>query len=139
MGQIRVEAIKPSDIQAKWHILKPYIEMALKYSLGELSAEEVKEDGISGIYLFLGFYRDNELIGVITVETVTYSRKKIVCVPHVGGKDLDLWCDIMVNTVIKLAKDVNANAVISYGRKGWEKKLKPYGFKPQYTILSLTL
>ena len=139
MGAVRVAALRPDEIESQWPILKPYIEMALEYSLGEMSAEEVKEDGIKGIYLFLAFYRDNELLGVITVETVVYSRKKIVCVPHVGGKELELWCDLMVNTVKNLAIEQGASNVISYGRQGWLKKLSPHGFKLQYTILSLTL
>ena len=136
---VKVIALKPSEIENQWPILKPYIEMALEYSLGEMSAEEVKEDGIKGIYLFLAFYRDDEILGLITVETVVYSRKKIVCVPHVGGKEIDEWCGLMVDTVKNLAKEQGASNVISYGRQGWLKKLSPYGFKTQYTILSLTL
>ena len=139
MGVCRVEAIRPEDIESLWPTIKHYIEMALEHSLGEMSAEEVKEDGVNGIYLFLAFYRGNEILGLITVETVIYSRKKIVCVPHVGGKDLDEWCELMVNTVKSLAIEQGASNVISYGRQGWLKKLKPFGFKTQYTILSLTL
>jgi len=136
---VKVKALRASEIEGEWDVLKPYIEMALEYSLGEMSAEEVKEDGIKGIYLFLIFIEDNEILGVITVETVVYSRKKIVCVPHVGGKDIDKWCELMVDTVKDLAIEQGASNVVSYGRQGWIKKLRPYGFKMQYTILSLTL
>lgn len=139
MGAVRVKALRSDEIESQWPILKPYIDMALEYSLGEMSSDDVKEDGIKGIYLFLTFYRGNELLGVITVETVVYSRKSIVCVPHVGGKELDEWCDLMVDAVKNLAIEQGASNVISYGRQGWLKKLKPHGFKPQYTILSLTL
>lgn len=136
---VKALALNPDQISGHWPNLKPYIEMALEYSLGEMTSEDVKQGGIEGAYLFIVFHEDNEILGVITVESLEYPTKKIVCVPHVGGKDLDKWHDLMVNTVINLAKEQNATNVISYGRVGWNKKLKPYGFKPQYTISSLTL
>lgn len=136
---VTVRALKADEIDDNWEWIEPYIEMALEYSLGELSADEIKEDAIKGIFLVLAFLRGDEVLGVITVETVVYSRTKIVCVPHVGGKEIDSWCDLMVETVSSLAKEQGAKTVISYGRRGWLKKLKPHGFKEQYTILSLTL
>jgi len=133
---VKALAIKPEDIKGLWPHLKPYIESALEYSLHEQNAEEVKEKGISGIYLFLVFKRDTEVLGVITIETIVYPTKTIVGVIHVGGKDIDEWVELMWTTVRDLAKEQGASEVISYGRQGWIKKLKPYGFKHQYTILS---
>lgn len=139
MGAVRVVAIRPEDINEIWSKLKPYIEMALDYSLNEQSAEDVRQKGINGVYLYLVFYDGDEILGVITVETFDYPNKRIVGVVHVGGKRLDDWLELMWDTVRSLAIEQGASEVISYGRQGWIKKLKKYGFKLQYTVLSVTL
>jgi len=135
MGQIRVEAIKPCEINDKWAILKPYIDKALSYSMGEMTANEVRRNGVNGEYLFLVFHRDNEMLGVTTVESVVYPTKTIIFCPQVAGKDFDEWSDKLWDVLQNLAKEKNAKEIAIHGRRGWLKKLAPYGFKEQYTTM----
>jgi len=126
-----VEAIKADEINDNWEWIKPYIDSALSYSLGEMTANEVRRNGVNGSYLFLYFKGK----GLATVEAVDYRNKTILWCPQVAGEDLDEWIDELWDVLLNLAKEKNAKEIAIHGRRGWLKKLAPYGFKEQYTTM----
>jgi len=139
MGKSRVAAIRPDEIDGVWPKVEGYIDSALKHTMYEQTLEDVKNKGLSGKYLFLLFYCDDKIKGVITMEMYDYPTKKVAGIVHLAGENLDDWIEFADTSTKRIAKEQGADEIIIVGRKGWVRKLIKYGYNVQYMVLTTTL
>lgn len=121
-----------------WNQVKPHIDAALYYTKGEMVAEGIKEKLLTGEDLLLLAVEDGILASIVC-EIVQTATIKVCHVVACGGVRADIWLDKWYEIIVPLAKEQGCQRISLSGRKGWEKKLKRYGFEHAYTTLDQEL
>ena len=119
----------PSDrINEVWEDCEPYIEMGNGKSRDEMSVMDIyKRLSEARMQLWLVF--DD------TTEIIEYPRKTTCRIVTLGGQDLDLWVEKLLDTLEQWALENNCVAMETICRKGFIKKLEKFGYENAYTVL----
>ena len=127
----------PSDrINEVWEDCEPYIEMGNSKSRDEMSVMDIyKRLSEARMQLWLVFDDDREIISVLTTEIIEYPRKTTCRIVTLGGQDLDLWVEKLLDTLEQWALENNCVAMETVCRKGFIKKLEKFGYENAYTVL----
>ena len=133
---ITIIPIKPEAIEEYWESIRPFIERAQKYALGEYNIFNVFERIKAGAILPLIVYDGEEIIAVLTLEIVDMPLKKILNVMTAGGERMEEWLPDAVKHVDELAKEIDADLITIHGRRGWLRELAKHNYKATYTVLT---
>ena len=129
--------IQPEDITVYWpYILpllaKPFVRMELlkdydpSYVLGEVKAKRMQ--------CWIA-YANDKIDAVFVTEIIDFPKRKILTIPYVGAETgtIDTWIEAM-DTFKAFAKEHGCAAIRGWGRKGWEKVLKPDSVRIEFDI-----
>lgn len=133
-----ISALPINKVDSAWAYVSPFIKKGLDEGLNECTMEDVKERANSGEVLII-MVEDNELLCVQTYEIVNRTNKKIMNLFTTGGIKLDSYISELLDVIDNIAKEQNCDSIYTKGRKGWERKLKGYGYNHGYTILEKRL
>jgi hypothetical protein len=113
------------------------IARAVEYSDGE-ETEETVFNGLmtSNMQLWLvGNEFDETIIGVLVTKVLNYADKhREVHIVAAGGKEVDKWMQYL-DILEAFAHQQGATALRMHGRRGWQKKLKPFGFEERAIVM----
>ena len=105
-------------------------------SRDEMSVEDIyKRLSEARMQLRLIFDDDREIISVLTTEIIEYPRKTVCRIVTLGGQELDLWVEELLNTLEEWALENGCVAMETVCRKGFIKKLERFGYENAYTVL----
>lgn len=132
---IQIVAIEHEKIDQIWPRIKDHIQMALDHSKGELSINTLKKRLDENRSLLLLASDGADILASIVCELVDTDSGRVCNIVTAGGEKADTWLDEWYNQIVPIAKDQGCVRISLNGRKGWEKKLKKYGFDYAYTTL----
>jgi hypothetical protein len=135
---VSCHAIPPKLVDQEWEWVEPYITRALDYSLLCEDVDEVRKDAISGDTILMVFTDGDDVLSVVAAEIIANKRRRIIHVLSASGKRLGDWLDAWWDAITNIAKELDIQSITINGRRGWEKHLKPYGFKHKRTVLEVS-
>ena len=110
----------------RWHEIKPRIEKALVHGIGETTAH----DHFLAIMAGNEQLWENNLTFGITRVNVFPRFKQLQIVAATGSA----W--MKSHPVLEqFAKELECSNMSVWGRPGWERALKPLGYKKAYTVM----
>jgi hypothetical protein len=118
--------------------VKPLIEKALEYSLGEYMALDLLSYIHEGKMQLWVAADDHEIVGCVVTELKNFSRKKVCQIVVVAGERFDQW-KYGYDLIEQWAFTLGAEEIRFYGRPGWEKVMNPQGFNKAYTVMTKEL
>jgi len=122
-------------------LLWPKAEEHLRQAISDNESDpdrymmQLKAKIFSGVHAL--WVMEDEKKPVAYAITAVYSGDGIVTVAQIylaQGKDLDMFLDKMDEFTVWALKN-GAHFIEVIGRKGWERVLRPYGFKHNFTSL----
>ena len=131
-----ISGIPSERIDEVWLECEPYIEMGNDKSRDEMSVMDIYARlSEARMQLWLIFDDDKEIISVLTTEIIEYPRKTTCRIVTLGGQDLDLWVEQLLETLEEWALENGCVAMETVCRKGFIKKLERFGYENAYTVL----
>ncbi len=131
-----ISGIPSERIDEVWLECEPYIEMGNGKSRDEMSVMDIYARlSEARMQLWLVFDDDKEIISVLTTEIIEYPRKTTCRIVTLGGQDLDLWVEQLLETLEEWALENGCVAMETICRKGFTKKLEKFGYENAYTVL----
>ena len=130
---------EPQYIDVLWFHVSPFLNKALKRTIGEISLEDVKEwlkEQRQQLWVIVD-KEEKEIIGAFTTEIYIYPNQKHLR-GHLWGtkrNTLKKWMDVWSEPVEKFCKDNNISHIETAGRDGWTRALRNKGYKKYYTVL----
>lgn len=73
--------------------------------------------------------------GVVTTRVAEYPRLKMLDIVICAGDDLKSWMKPMLEALDVWRVRNECAGLECVGREGWERRLKPFGWKPRYVIM----
>lgn len=121
--------VHPDELDKYWELAAPLIDKALKrndyrYKLGNIEA------AIKNGAMFLWVAEDTETLSRAAAVTniIHYPDRSALVILYCGGENHRDWVDCL-KYIIDYAKGSGCSEIEIYGRKGWVRALKKYGFK----------
>ncbi len=130
MSKYVIAAIPLTLIDVVWEKCVPHLERAVALSHGDVTVETIKARLHTGNQLLITICEGSDVIAanVIYVHT-TDTDKRLLIIPIMGGDKLDDWLEQYLEVINAIALERDCIEVrVGAGRKGWIKKLKPFGW-----------
>lgn len=138
----RIDILHPLIVAKRWGEFMPFLYKVIELGCGEITEESIKGRALSGNSLFVTITSESdELVGVITMEVVTYdSGLRSLLIPIVGGTVLEECQDQFLDFAKDIAKELNCSELRGIAaRKGWMRKLKDSGWHENHVIITCPL
>ena len=129
--------IQPEEITVYWPYILPLLnkpftrmEIVKDYDVGYV-LEEVKAKRMQCWIA----HADDKIDAVFVTQIINNPKRKLLTIPYVGAESgtIDTWIDAM-DTFKAYAKEHDCAAIRGWGRKGWEKVLKPDSVRIEFEI-----
>ena len=117
------EAVNASPLWA------PLLVRAIEESDGRWTWEQCCKDILTGALEVWTVESGDRLLAVYTTRLLK-SRERFVLVEDMAGDDMREWLPAVAAALEDYAKDAGATQIVAEGRRGWEKVLREYGYRP---------
>ena len=129
--------------EAVGHVWKD-VEKVLEKSVSTVKDKAKMIDVLGGILndtyvLWVVMDEDDSIIAAFTTRLLVYPQRKALALDWVGGTRMREWEDQLIDTMRKYANELDCSHLEGYGRKGWGRSLKKYGFYQEYIAYRMEL
>lgn len=137
---IELRSVPFSDVDDVWHLMEGYVEEAVKYSSGTLTAnsirEAIKERDMQAMVAVEG----KEVYGVMitSIHNATSGINYLHVVALAGDRFTE-WRNDANELLKSWAHTFNAPFISLNGRRGWVKRLGDLGWKEDTVVMKLDL
>ncbi len=136
--EIRLYGVLHNSIDLVWNEIEPYLNDALSYGQGEHTKQEIY-NALCGRDMQLWVaYNDSGCLAMCITQIHYFPRCKRLSLLYAGGEEMETWVHHW-HTIKEWAKEQGCTKCRFYGRDGWQKKFKCFGFKKIYTVLEADL
>ena len=123
-----------------WKDVEGILDKAVDTIKDKSKVIDILNGVFDGIYvLWVVLDDDDRIVAAFTTRLVAYPRRKALAVDWVGGTQMKEWEDQWVETMKRYANELDCSHIEGYGRKGWGRALKKYGFYPEYIAYRMEL
>ena len=119
---MKIELIAHDDVERVWPILEPFIIAACNYPTAEATPNTLKTNCMSGE---CGLLRLNDGSGAAAV----WVEDDVLHIGYLGGVLPPNWVSNLTMWLKVAAIHFHAKKIVGGGRKGWQRKLIPYGWQ----------
>ena len=134
---MNLPGIQPDEIEMAWPLiqpllLKPFTRMEiLKDYDTEYVLECLRDQSMQGWVA----HENDRITAVFVTQINVFQKRKILSIPYVGAENgtIDTWIGAM-DTFKDFAKSHGCSAIRGWGRKGWERVLKPDSVRIEFDI-----
>ncbi len=127
-------AVPVQAVDFVWDTVAPMLQMAIDTSPGGYTTDSVREDIMAGrLGLWVALEGGDTPVAAVTTRIVDLPEMRVLTMDWVGGSKMANWLGVTMDTLERYAKDNDCTQLQGYGRKAWERWMKPRGWEPAYT------
>ena len=133
---IHISVVPPEMVSAVWPQAVALLSKAFEYATMKVDPEDVYTDIMKGHQTLWVVFDDTDdsMIGAFTIRVKQYPVGQALCGEHLGGERLTEWSDNLFEIMESYARDLGITKLELIGRRGWEKILRPKGWKASLAI-----
>lgn len=129
--------------EAVGHVWKD-VERVLEKSVATVKDKSNMIDILRGVFdgtyvLWVVMNEEDNIIAAFTTRLIVYPQRKALALDWVGGTQMKEWEDQLIDTMKRYADEFECSHLEGYGRKGWGRSLKKYGFYQEYIAYRMEL
>jgi hypothetical protein len=119
-----------SELSRLWPVVAPLLAPAVQRSGGRLDMSSVFQWLTEQRYLLWVAYGPDRVISAAFVTRgAVYPKRKMLVVELAGGSEMQSWVSEGTRVFRAYARDAGLDGVEMFGREGWTRALKAYGWK----------
>ncbi len=137
---MRVSLVPKEAVGSVWKD----VDEILKRAVDTVKDKSEVIDILTGVYedmyaLWVVMNDDDKVIAAFTTRLIQYPRRRALALDWVGGTQMKEWEDQLIDTMKRYGNELGCSHLEGYGRKGWGRALKKYGFYPEYIAYRMEL
>lgn len=133
-----VTLIPPEAVNDLWPTVAPLLEPALAYAGRRIDLASVKEWLDDQRYLLWVAYPEDKIIRVaFATREARYPRRSMLVVDVCGGSDMRGWVSEATRIFCSFARNRGFDGVEMFGRSGWTRSLRAYGWKESCVLVDI--
>jgi hypothetical protein len=131
-GELTFGAVPPELVDLVWPDAEPFLAPAIATAGGKLCAEDVHRRLQAGELLLWIVADDMVPIAAVTTRILGYPGRRALAMDWIGGARMREWLPLAQKTLVRYAKHNDCKHLEGYGRKGWSRWLRRFGWEPEY-------
>tara|TARA_Y100001937_G_C7075718_1_gene310507 strand:+ start:54 stop:467 length:414 start_codon:yes stop_codon:yes gene_type:complete len=137
---VRISLVPKEAMGHVWKDVEGILDKAVDTIKDKSKVIDILIGIYEGIYvLWVVLDDEDKIVAAFTTRLIAYPRRKALAVDWVGGTQMKEWEDQWVDTMKRYANELDCSHIEGYGRKGWGRELKKYGFYPEYIAYRMEL
>ena len=137
---MRVSLVPKEAVGSVWKD----VDEILKRAVDTVKDKSEVIDILTGVYedmyaLWVVMNDEDKVIAAFTTRLIQYPRRRALALDWVGGTQMKEWENQLIDTMKRYANKLDCSHLEGYGRKGWGRALKKYGFYPEYIAYRMEL
>jgi hypothetical protein len=128
--------LTPEQATGFWNQLAPRLIRAVPYANDGVNIDEIFERILKGTYqVWIELDENYHIIGVMLTEIIKNKNKTILFIYMYEANNLQVSNNDNFEILSNWAKGLGVDEIQLYGRAGWERPLKPFGFEKTHVLL----
>lgn len=124
-----VTSVPSSELRAVWLTALALLKPAIALSGGRIDSRSVYEWLADGRYLLWFAYAEDKVPrAAFLTRTSVYPRKRVLTIDCAGGSEMDGWLEEADRIFRAFSRESGLDGVELFGRNGWARALKRYGW-----------
>ncbi len=137
---MRVSLVPQEAIGSVWKDVDEILKRAVDTVKDKSEVIDILTGVYEGMYaLWVVMNEDDKIIAAFTTRLIQYPRRRALALDWVGGTQMKEWEDQLIDTMKRYGNELGCSHLEGYGRKGWGRALKKYGFYPEYIAYRMEL
>ena len=134
---MKTSLVPKEHIELVWDSIKGFADRCAKYTFGRFTAEDMLHGLLTKDQQLWIAFDDKGIHAFWVTEVITYPQIKTLVMHFVGGEDFKEWQVNGFSELQKFAREMGCSKIESYGRPGWEKMWKDYGYEKRLVFYEL--
>jgi len=134
---MKTTLVPKEHIELVWDSIKGFADRCAKYTFGRFTAEDMLHGLLTKDQQLWIAFDDKGIHAFWVTEVITYPQIKTLVMHFVGGEDFKEWQVNGFSELQKFAREMGCSKIESYGRPGWEKMWKDYGYEKRLVFYEL--
>lgn len=127
--------IPPEHLPAVWPIVAPLLAPAMVYSGGRYDMRALFRSIRDKIVVLWVVNTEDMVVRAAFVSRVaSYPCRSFLAIDFLGGEALTEWVGDVDATLERYCTDAGLSGIEFYGRPGWGKPLKPFGWRQNIVL-----
>ena len=137
---MRVSLVPQEAIGSVWRDVDGILKRAVDTVKDKSEVIDILTGVYEGMYaLWVVMNEDDKIVAAFTTRLIQYPRRRALALDWVGGTQMKEWEDQLIDTMKRYGNELGCSHLEGYGRKGWGRALKKYGFYPEYIAYRMEL
>jgi len=137
---LKVSLVPQQAVGSVWKDVDGILKRAVETVNDKSNVIDILDGIFDGTYvLWVVLNDDNKIVAAFTTRLIVYPQRKALALDWVGGTQMKEWEDQLIDTMKRYANELGCSHLEGYGRKGWGRALKQYGFYPEYIAYRMEL
>lgn len=137
---MRISLVPTEAVKLVWKEVARVLEKSVATVKDKAEMIDILDGIFDGTYvLWVVMDEDDSIVAAFTTRLIIYPQRKALALDWVGGTRMNKWNDQMIDTMRNYANELDCSHLEGYGRKGWGRALKKYGFYPEYIAYRMEL
>jgi hypothetical protein len=122
-----------------WPKVERLLTAALDKSSGERRPDDVRAELLDGGMQLWIITVGRRLAGAAVTTIMKFPAQTVCTTILLGGDAVALWSGALVDTLAAWARGLGCVELEAYGRLGWAREAKRWGFRRQYVVYRKSL
>jgi hypothetical protein len=132
-----LDRVRAEDIPDLWPHLEPLFARACEADPSDLTVERIKAEAVSGRRMIWTLTDGDRAAPLLSAFSTVDDGLK-VCIGPLAGDEMELWLPLLCD-LESHAKEAGFSVSHIEGRPGWQRVLKPYGYRVARVVLEKDL
>lgn len=135
---MKLHAIEPANLPERWPTIRDRIAACCARSGGKYEPIDVLQNALCGRMQLWLVQDDDATYALAITEIVSYPRITVCKLLACTGEDAPRWVDLL-DEIEAWAKGQGCSVMEPICRPGWERQLKPMGYRKTHVVLEKRL
>lgn len=132
-------ALPASAVDLVWGLVEPMLAPAIATADGKTDVRHVKRQLDSGELLLWVVADGLAPVAALTTRIIVYPERRGMAMDWIGGARMREWLPMAQSMLMRYAADNGCAHLEGYGRKGWDRWLRRFGWRPEYIAYRMDL
>jgi hypothetical protein len=137
---IEASIVPVEHLDIFWRWVEPILKPAAEESRGRYLVGDVYNYILDGSMVLWVAHDESRIIGAAVTNKVDYPQKSVLSVGFWGGiEPLESYGPPLLELLQKYARETGCVNIEGYGRTGWSRRLKDYGYIKSHEVFELPI
>jgi len=134
-----IKVLSQEELALRWNEIKPYIDKAVEHGLEETSSMDMFIGAMNNTYYCVEVIHDDITVSFAMLRVNHFEGHSQLQIVTATAASDDKWEEYAAESLEyaeQTAKQIGCKYVSVWGRPGWAKKLKLFGYNHTYTVMT---